>query len=242
MQPPRDMIGPLSHIQPPPANYAYPNGTTYVYNAEWAVWSAGTATIRMEPSGKEQHVTATADSTGFAALLYKVHDRFQTSFAANSFCSLAIQKKTEEGTRRRDTEVHFDYARRKGVLNEINLNENQKKQAEHDIPGCVTDIFSGLFYLASLPLQPGSTFVFPLDDGAKTVDVHATVEARERIRTDAGTFSTLRVRPEVNLGVLKNPGYAWIWYTEDAPRIPVRMRARMRWGTVTLTLQSFEKQ
>jgi Protein of unknown function (DUF3108) len=238
---PGDVIGPLAHIQPPPSNYYFPDGTTYAYNAEWRIWPAGTATLRLESAGNEQHVIVTADSTGFAALLYKVHDRFQTSFAPGSFCSLAIRKHTEEGARKRDTEVRFDYGRRKSVLDETNLNENQQKHAEQDIPGCVTDIFSGLFYLGSLPLQPGSTYVFPMNDGGKTVDVHATVEGREKIKTEAGTFATIRVRPEASLGG-RNPGSAWIWYTEDAPRIPVRMRARMLFGTLTLTLQGFEKQ
>jgi hypothetical protein len=106
----------------------------------------------------------------------------------------------------------------------------------------VTDVLSGIFYVASLPLQVGSSTVFPLNDGGKTVDVRLTVEGREQIKTDAGTFNTLRVRPEASSGLLKDRGKMWIWYTDDAQRIPVQMQARLFLGTLTMKLQRIERQ
>ncbi len=234
-------IGPLARIQPPPSTHVLPAGTTFVYTAEWRLWTAGTATLRLENAGHEHHVTATADSSGFVALLYKVRDRLEARFDPRSFCSQGLTKHTEEGFRKRDTDIHFDYGRRKSVLEETNLKTSEKKRAEEDIPGCVTDVLSGIYYVGSLPLQVGGTYVFPLNDGGKTVDVSLHVEAREQIKTDAGTFSTLRVAPEANAGVLKSRGKVWIWYTDDAQRIPVQMKARMFWGTLTLKLQRVEK-
>lgn len=238
---PAATIGPASHIQSPPANYRFPDGQTYVYTAEWRLWNAGTATLRVDSAGGEQKVTGTAESTGFVALLYRVHDLFQSWFDPRTFCSQRLVKHTEEGFRKRDTSIHFDYAQRKSVLDETNLKNNQKKHTQEDIPGCVTDIFSGIYYAASLPLQPGATFTFPLNDGGKTVDVKIHVEAREQVKTDAGTFNTVRVQPQASAGVLKDRGKVWIWYTDDAQRIPVQMRARMFWGTLTVKLQRVEK-
>jgi hypothetical protein len=175
------------------------------------------------------------------ALLFRVRDDFESRFDARTFCSQSLSKHTEEGLRKRQTEIRFDYARRKTVLDEVNLKTNEKKHAEQDIPGCVTDVLSGLYYVGSLPLQVGSTYAFPVSDGGKTTTLRATVEAREQIKTDAGTFSTVRVRPDADLGLLKERGKAWIWYTDDAQRIPVQMRARLFWGTLTLKLQRVEK-
>ncbi|HYX69866.1 MAG TPA: DUF3108 domain-containing protein, partial [Terriglobales bacterium] len=39
----------------------------------------------------------------------------------------------------------------------------------------------------------------------------------------------------------KERGKVWIWYSDDAARIPVQMRARMFWGTITLRLQRIER-
>jgi hypothetical protein len=242
VRPTGDMIGPLARIQPAPPNHLFPNGTTFVYGAEWRIWNAGTVTLRTETVAHEQHVTGTADAAGFVALLYTVRDRFEARFNSRTFCSSQIFKHTEEGLRKRDTQITFDYARRKSVLDETNLKTRQKKRAEEEIPGCVTDVLSAIYYVGSLPLQVGSTYIFPLNDGGKTADVRLTVEGREQIKTDAGTFSTLRVRPEASAGVLKDNVKVWLWYTDDAQRTPVQMRARMFWGTLTLKLQRVQKQ
>jgi len=236
-----DSIGPLAHIQSPPPSHHFPNGITYVYTAEWRIWTAGTASLHLDAAGGQQRVTGGADATGVVALLFKVHDRFESRFDPRTFCSQSLEKRTEEGLRQRDTQIRFDYGRRKSVLEETNLRDHQKKRAEQDIPGCVTDVLSGIFYAASLPLEVGRTYIFPLNDGGKTVDVRATVEGRETIKTDAGTFPTIRVRPEASEGVLKDRGKMWFWYSDDAQRIPVQMRARLFWGTLTIKLQRIDR-
>lgn len=235
-------IGPLSHIQAPPPAFQFPSGTAYIYGAEWRLWTAGTATIRIDTVGQQQRVTGSADATGVTALLFGVRDRFESYFDPHTFCSQHIFKHTEEGFHKRETNISFDYSRRKSVLEEVNLRNGARKRTEQDIPGCVTDVLSGLFYASSLPLQVGNEYLFPINDGGKTIDVRLHVEAREQVKTDAGTFSTVRVQPEASSGVLKDRGRVWIWYTDDARRIPVQVRARMFWGTLTLRLQRIEKQ
>jgi hypothetical protein len=235
-------IGPASRIEPPPQNYHFPDNQTFVYDAEWRLWNAGTATITMEPDGASQKVTGAAISTGFAAVLFTVQDRFESHFDRRTFCSQRLYKHTEEGTRKRDTNILYDYRQHKAVLNERNLRTNEVKQQTEDIPSCVTDVLSGVFYVGSLPLLPNSTHTFPLNDGGKTVDVKATVEGREQIKTTAGTYNTVRVRTEADTGAMKKRGSIWIWYTDDANRTPVQMRARAFWGTLNLKLNRVESK
>ena len=232
-----------AHIQPPPLTYHFPDGVTYTYRGEWRLWNAGIGTLRVErtPSG-EQHVVATSDATGFVALLYHVHDLFDSTLQTKNFCSLHLLKRTEEGYRRRETDIRFDYARHLSVMEDINLNANQKRHGENMIPECVTDVLSALLYAGSLPLEPGTTYTFPINDGGSTVEMRAQVEGREEIHTDAGTFNTLRVRPEAPMGILKSKGKIWIWYSDDAQHIPVQMRGRMGWGSLTLRLQRIDRK
>ena len=68
------------------------------------------------------------------------------------------------------------------------------------------------------------------------------VEAHDEVTTPAGTFQTLRVQPTADAGVVKNRGSIWIWYTDDARHIPVQMRARLFWGTITFRLISIEQK
>jgi hypothetical protein len=238
---PQDTIGPQSYIRPAPDSYHFPNGQTLHYTAEWRLWNAGVGTVKLETVGSEQKISATADSIGFVSLLYKVADRFEAYSDRKSLCSTHIFKHSEEGLHKRDTNIRFDQVRRKAVLDEKNLKNNETKHTEQDTPGCVTDVISAIFYVGSLPLEPGKAYTFPLNDGGNTVDVKAYVRAREDIKTDAGTFHTIRVEPEAESGNLKGKGKAWIWYTDDANHTPVQMRTRMFWGMLTFKLTRIEK-
>lgn len=237
----RAMIGSLSHIQAPAGGYRGPVRQTYVYASEWRIWTAGTTTLRVDVSGSQHHVVGTADSTGVVALLYHVHDRFESWFDTRTFCSRQVSKHTEEGLRRKDTFIRFDYGRRHAALDEVDLKKGGRKHTEQPIPGCVTDVLSQIYYVGSLPLYNGATYVFPVNDGGQTVDGRVTVEGREQIKTEAGTFNTIRVRGQATAGPLKDRGYAWVWYTDDASHIPVQMRTRLFWGTITMKLQRVER-
>ncbi len=229
-------------IARPRPDYKFPLGVTYVYSAQWRIFDAGVATLRMEQAGPENRVVATADATGTVALLFHVQDRLESFFDPATFCSRSIFRHTEEGFRQVENSVSFDYQRGKAVFDQKNLKKKESRHLEHDISGCVTDLLSGIYYGGSLPLQQGRTFSFPLNDGGETIMVNARVEGTEQIKTPAGTFDTFRVQPEAASGVLKEKGKVWIWYADDASHTPVQMRARMFWGTLTLTLQRVEKK
>jgi hypothetical protein len=230
-----------SRILPPPDGHRFSNDVTYVYKAEWKWWDAGEATLRMQrDSSGMQRVTATAKSKGFVGAFYHVNDQFESVFDPRTFCSTAITKRTDEGRRKRNVEIRFDYQRQKSMLEDTNLRSGEKKKLESDIPACVTDVLTALIYAPSLRLEPGATHVFPLNDG-KTVDLTARVEEREVIKTDAGTFNTIRVQPQAPIGALKSKGKVWIWYAEDGDRMPVQIRGKMFWGTLTLKLVRIEK-
>jgi hypothetical protein len=243
-QPPISTISaaPSARIVPPPPNYGFPNGQTYVYVVEWHLFNAGTARVTLGLDGGQQHVTAVANSAGVVNALYKVHDRFEAFFDPHTFCSLRISKHTEEGSHSRQTELGFDYSRNKSVLDEKNLKTGEQKHVETDLPGCVTDVVSGFYYLESLSLQPGDTNTFPINDGGKTTEVSARAEAREQIKVPAGTFQTVRVKAEAISGALQGKGTVWAWFTDDANHTPVQIRTKLGWGTLLFRLQGIEKQ
>ncbi len=228
-------IGAAARIQPLRPGFNFPTQTLR-YEAEYRFWTAGVATLKVQRSGSQMRVVGTADSAGVVAMLFRVQDRFESYFDASKLCSQSLNKHTEEGSHRRDTQITFDYKRGKSVLNETNLKTGEKKRQENEIPSCVTDVVSGLLYVGSLPLTPNATYTFPLNDGGKTVNVQAHVEGKEQVTTPAGTFNTIRVGPEGDYGPLKNRGRIWIWYTDDAQHLPVQIRARLFWGTLTVYL------
>jgi len=227
---------------PPPPSYRYPNGQAYVYSVEWHLFNAGTAKVSIDLSVNQERVTALADSGGVVNALYKVHDHFEAFFDPHSFCSARISKQTEEGSHSRQSEAGFDYTRHKSILDEKNLKTGETKHLDNDLPDCVTDVVSGFYYLASLPLQVGNTVTFPISDGAKITEVTAHVEAKEQVKVPAGTYQTVRVKAEATSGSLKGKGTVSVWFTDDANRTPVQMRSKLGWGTLLFRLQRIDKQ
>jgi hypothetical protein len=236
--PPRPTISPATSVISPPTPTHKPSlGQTLNYAVEWRLFDAGVATIKIDAAGRERRISSTADARGVVGVLYHVHDRFESFLDPQTNCSRTIEKKTEEGFRRLETSIVFDATRKKSVLTEKNLKDNQTKRVENDIPACVTDVNSALFYIASQPLTAGSSLLFPLNDGNKTVDVKVVVEAREEIKVPAGTYKTVRALASGESSTTKKKGQVWIWYTDDERHLPVQMKAKLFWGTLTFRLK-----
>jgi hypothetical protein len=211
----------LPPLLPPAANFSFPAKQTLTYAVDWRVFPAGTATFHLEQVGNLQHVIATGESIGAVNLLFRVNDRFESYFNRTTGCSSSFAKQLR-------------FAEGKQVLEEKNLVSGTSKLQQAPIPPCVTDLMSAIFYGGSQPLQPGASFHMPVADAMRVVDVTMKGEAREQVVTLAGTFQTIRVQPIADAGVVKNRGNIWIWYTDDDRRLPVQMRARLFWGTITM--------
>ena len=227
---------------PPSAGYTFPAKETLTYAVDWRVFPAGTTVMHLEQQGDEERVTATGDTLGAINLIYRVSDRFQSSFDRRTGCSAGFAKQLQEGRRQVSTDLKFDYAMRKAVLDEKNIVKGTSKHSEAPLGPCVTDLLSAIFYPASLTLTPGQSFRVPVADAMHTVTVTMKVEARETVNTPLATYQTIRVQPTAEAGVVKARGNIWIWYTDDARHIPVQMRARLFWGTITFRLTALDQK
>jgi hypothetical protein len=231
---------PIPTLQAPATGFQYPQHQTLTFSVDWRVFTAGTAVFHLDNDGTTERVTATADTSGAVNMLFPVIDRFQSGFDTKTGCSTGFNKQISEGHRKIASELAFDYAHGKQVQHERNLVKGTATQKEANIPACVIDSLSAIFYAQSQPMAPGQAISFPLADSMRTVTVDMKVEGREEIRTPAGVFQTLKVQPVADEGVVKNRGHIWIWYTDDPRHIPVQIQARLFWGTITFHLQSLE--
>jgi hypothetical protein len=225
-----------SRVIPPAAGYAFSN-SEYVYSVQWGLFRAGTSTVKLVRSGDGVRVTASADSAGMPDKFFKVHDLFNADVNPRTFCTARITKHNEEGPRRRDITIVLDYARAKSEADFKDLKTSEIKHTEADIPSCVTDVISGFFYVASLPLAAGYSETFPVNDNGRMTDAKFEVERREHIKVSAGEFETLRVKVEPVAGAMKGRGILWVWFTDDARHAPVQMKSKLGFATFMFQLQ-----
>ncbi len=231
---------PGSRIIAPSHSYRFPDGEKYVYSVEWHMLNAGTATVKLQRSNSGEHVTATADSAGLVNSIFHVHDIFDADLDPRTFCSFRISKHNEEGSRKLERTIHFDYSRAKSVVDDEDLKTGQLRHAEHDVPPCVTDVISGFFYAGSLPLDPGFSQSFPVNDGGNTADIRIRVGAREKIKVPSGTFQTVKVQAEAMSGPLQGKGVLWVWYSDDGQHVPVQLKSKLGFATLLFQLQRIE--
>ena len=230
-------VVPVSHIVAPTASYAFVT-SKYVFSVHWQFFNAGTSTVALQRSGKDLHVIATADSAGMPDKLFKVHDHYDAEVNPHNFCTGQVNKHNQEGPHERDISVLLDYPHAKSEVNVTDLKTSETKHSEFDIPPCVTDVVSGFFYVASLPLQPGFSETFPVNDNGKTSNVEMKVEGREKVKGPTGEYETVRTKVAAVDGPMRGKGTLWVWFTDDSRRIPVQMKSKLGFATLVFQLQS----
>jgi Protein of unknown function (DUF3108) len=233
---------PPSHIIPSPPSFHFPEDQKFVYSVQWHMLNAGTTTILITHSESAEHLHSTADTSGMTNKIYAVHDTFDVQIDPHTFCTQTVTRHAEEGTRRLDRKVRFDYQAGKSQVDDFDLKAGKGKHSEVDIPPCVTDVVSAFFYVSSLGLAPGFSETFPVNDGGKTSDVKIDVEERTRIKVPLGEFQTLRAKAEPITGPLKGKGVLWVWFTDDARHIPVQMKSKLGFATLLFQLQRIDMQ
>src|SRR5580658_3586615 len=142
-------------LHPPRAGYSFPARQTLNYAVDWRVFPAGIVAFHLEADGDLQRVTVTADTVGAVNLLFRVTDRFQSSFHRSTGCSESFSKQLIEGRRQVNSDLRFNSAQGKAILNEKNLISGITRHQETNIPACVTDSLSAIFYTASQPMTIG---------------------------------------------------------------------------------------
>jgi hypothetical protein len=222
------------------ARLPFAAGERLRYAVRWRGLPAGHAEIVVSPDrtpGRWKAV-AKAKSVGYVSNIYPVEDEYQSLFRNPDFCSSGIYKQIHEGERHRDVRLQFDPRRLVARLEDRDLQDHTPPKVEQfSIPACVQDILSAVYFARSLPMTVGQSFEFPLNDGAKTIQLRAEVQAEEEIATEAGKFQAVRVEPDVFSGRLfSGKGRMFVWFTKDERRLPVQLRAQISVGTIHATL------
>ncbi|MDD5543944.1 MAG: DUF3108 domain-containing protein [Acidobacteriia bacterium] len=234
---PTPLLAQTSQTQAAPVPAA---SQTLNYNIYWRTASAGVATIRLErdPKANQIKISGDAHSSRFVSTLYRVEDQFESLVSLKEFCTLKINKQTNEGRRHREMLVDFFPDQRVARWQDRNtaVPSSPVRHSQTSIPGCVHDVFSAAFYLQTQRLELGKTIQFPIFDGGKTYTVAVEVQQRETVKTDAGTFQTIRVEPKVFGNLFHRSGRMFVWYTDDAEHHLVQLKARISVGTITASL------
>ncbi|MDX1983073.1 MAG: DUF3108 domain-containing protein [Bryobacteraceae bacterium] len=212
---------------------------TLHYGIEWRLVRAGTATLARTPrSDAGWESTLVLESAGLVSKLYRVKDEYRVLYDS-AFCASATTMHAEEGSRRRDTTVHFDRDEKKSHYLEKDLVKgNVVLERTLEIPSCVHDVVTALTRLRAMKLKPGQTVQLPVTDGKKAISARVDAQEKETVKTPAGTYQTVRYEAYLFNDLLyKRQGRLFVWLTDDEKQLPVQIRARLSFPVGTISFQ-----
>jgi hypothetical protein len=223
----------LTAPAPPSAvEQAFEQGETLDYTMQWMKITGGTGRMTVAPSGDDLfRITFVARSGGGLARMVKVRDEIETLVARSDFSTVRYVKRLDERGDKIEEVTTVD----NGVAT-----RKRKKIKKVAVPRPVYDPFSVIHYMRMLDLTPGKAYDFTLISDGKVYSVHATVVRKEKVQTAIGTYDAVVVEPSMTSAGVERSEKLHVWYSDDARKVPVRIRTEVKFGSVTATLRGIQ--
>jgi len=223
----------------PPRIRAFHPGETLKYEVSWSdIVTAGTAVMEVKkerlPDGRDVLIfNLSGRSAGLVDQLFRVNDTVTSVFDPLVMQSLSYKLNENYGKKKRRRELIFDRERKRVVSR---LNDDAPEI--FDIPDQAQDALSSLYYLRTKEdFTIGKDMIIEVHDSGKNWSVEVQTLGREKIKTRAGEFATIKVRTyPKHEGVFMNKGVVFIWLTDDSRKIPVLMKSTLKVGSFVFTL------
>ncbi len=210
----------------------------FEYDLTWTGIKAGKATLEVTDAGAHIKIVSTAQSAKWVSVFYTVDDRVESTFSKNPGSKFSghpvnYKLKIREGRHRRDKEVIFQQAAGKATY----IDHINNERHDFDVPPLVFDPLSSFFHVRTLDLTVGTPVYVAIFDSKKVWSVEVQVLRKEKISLPKWTVDTIVVRPLMQSeGIFYKKGDIYIWLTDDAKRIPVKMETKVAIGSVIATL------
>ncbi|MEA5113553.1 MAG: DUF3108 domain-containing protein [Geobacteraceae bacterium] len=216
-----------------------------VYDLTWTGIKAGTAIQEVNQVGNEIHIVSTARSADWISTFFPVEDRIESVLTGAKPPGIGLPRsyrmKIREGSHRRDREILFDQARKTSQYRD-HLNG---EKVEIDLPGSTFDTLSSFYFVRTLKLEVGKPVFLTILDNKKVWRVEVQVLRKEKLKTRLGNFDTIVIKPLLKSeGIMDKRGDMYIWLTDDHRLLPVKMKTKVKVGSITATLVGgvFQKQ
>ncbi|MBK6914638.1 MAG: DUF3108 domain-containing protein [Ignavibacteriales bacterium] len=220
-------------------NHAFKEGEKLTFDVKYGFVTAGIATMEIPEikkiSGRNTyHVTFEVNTVPSFDWVYKVRDRYETYLDVEGIFPWRFEQHIREGSYSRDFSAFFD--QRKGKA--------KTSEGEYDLPRYTHDIVSALYYARTLDYSS-----MKVDDRIhlqnfykdKVYDLDVKYLGRETISVEAGKFDCIIVEPLVKEGGLfKNEGSIVVWLTNDALKIPIKVKTKVVIGSIDAELTKYE--
>ncbi len=188
-------------------------------------------------------IDAFGNTIGAATLFGKVNDNWGTHLNTQSLLPRLSYRYIQEGRDRRNEKIYFDQTNKKATL-ELYDRENKKiKEVKvFSLPGTVQDLVSGFYFLRTLDLsnmRKGQEILLRGFFDKEIYNLKLIFEGTETLETSLGVKETYLFSPQIPKNSLFRGEYpVKVWITKDANKIPVKIKANLFIGALTIDIRS----
>ncbi len=188
-------------------------------------------------------ITIEASSNRFLDMIYKLRHFSTIIVNTLDFSLKAITEKLQQGDYRDSYNATIDYTNKQIYYYNTKKNPSKKKNDSKilKIIDKVYDPFSLVYHLRNMDLKVGNEYSFTSYSKKKIKDIKLLIADTEFIKTPYVNSMCYIVVPSAKdeKYLLKNKGEMKIWYTVDAPHIPIKIEQKMKHGLMELILFNY---
>ena len=211
-------------------------GEQFTYAISWLNITAGTAVMAVTGGTKGDRpllkLLTIAQSRPAITKFFPVDNRVESMVDPKTLLPEHLTFRRREGKKKEDIEYTFHH--NEGTVTEV---KGESTETFPIMPH-TQDAISCLYYARSeLRPYPGSSLTMNVHHDKKNHKLEVLVEKIETIRGAWGSIETIRVLVVMPFeGIFLNKGNIRVWFTNDARRIPLRMKAKVVIGTIVADL------
>lgn len=208
------------------------------FNASYATMEVQETTLQNKPV---YHIKGRGKSTGLLHLFFKVDDDYQTFIDKEDGKPYKFIRKIDEGGYTKDLEIDFNHDNNKAHVFDRKHGKNHTYTTQEN----VHDMLSAFYYIRNNinngDLNPGDEKALNLFIDDETMNFKLRFLGREVIKTKFGKVATLKFRPLVMAGrVFKEKESLTLWVSDDANKLPVKIEANLRVGSLDADLDAYK--
>ena len=226
---------------------AFKAGEYLKYRVRYGVFNASFASLNVKNKNYEgknlYQVTGKGVTTGLAKLFFKVDDTYESYFDKNTCKPYFFNRDIYEGGYTKKLNFFFN---EENTLVKIKNLENNENKTISIVPE-TKDVISALYYLRNNlntnDLKPNQEVNLDMIfDDDEIFKFRLKFLGREQIETKFGNINTLIFRPLVQDGrVFKEQESLTLWISDDANKIPIKIKASLRVGSLIGELIDFNE-
>lgn len=224
---------------------AFKDGEWFEFRIHYGIFNASRVTLELKADTLDQvpvfHAKGYGRTTGFARLFFKVEDYYQSYFGQQDGLPRKFIRDIDEGGYTKDIEIDFDHKRKIAKVN----NKKKRRKAEHNINDNVQDLISAFYYLRNFydtsQLKEGDDISLNMFFDDENYLFKLRYLGKEMVETRFGQVRCIKLRPFVQSGrVFSEQESVTLWVSDDANKLPVKMRADLRVGSIDCDLENFK--